>query len=585
MAFFKVGIKRKFGLLVVASMFFSAHLVSAQTITYAEDLALADRIKSTDFKKFSSILAQLAAKKTELDAQQVEELNYLVAYKMVYSGELETALNKLFELGQSASSKDVKLKAYGLAINSLVVSRRYSEVFRYYDEFNALLATAENNATVSHGLSVVTLVFNQINQFEIAQYYAERLIATTEIDRFRCIGMQLKADSIFRTQDRETFDAFYNEALQSCIEAKQPLFAGIIRSYKIEQLIDSAPNDALKMLDENIAEVNATSYQILITVYQALYSQAYLKLGMAEKALNVGEEALKFVKADAINYSVLVLYSTLYEAAKTLGNFKDALTYQEALIIRQRTFDNEKMAGLLAYQLAKADIEVKNQRIAILDKDNELLFLQNNLIAQEMRQTRAIIAALTVVLCVSMYLAYRGLTGQRRFKKIAEFDQLTGVGNRYHFNNQAKQALAFCEKNDKPVAVILFDLDNFKKINDNYGHAAGDWALTAVVSACRNFMRNNDVFGRIGGEEFAVVLPGCQTDKAVLLAEICRDAIAAIDTEETGKAFPLTASFGVSGSQSSGYLLKQLLADADKALYLAKAGGRNQVISFADTAI
>jgi diguanylate cyclase (GGDEF)-like protein len=94
-------------------------------------------------------------------------------------------------------------------------------------------------------------------------------------------------------------------------------------------------------------------------------------------------------------------------------------------------------------------------------------------------------------------------------------------------------------------------------------------------------MRNNDVFGRIGGEEFAVVLPGCHTDKAVLLAEICRDAIASIDTSESGTSFPLTASFGVSSSDHSGFLLKQLLADADHAMYQSKQGGRDQVSEFA----
>ena len=93
-------------------------------------------------------------------------------------------------------------------------------------------------------------------------------------------------------------------------------------------------------------------------------------------------------------------------------------------------------------------------------------------------------------------------------------------------------------------------------------------------------MRNNDVFGRIGGEEFAVVLPGCQLDKAVLLAEICRDAISAIDSSDSGVKFPLSASFGVSGSDTSGYLLKQLLADADHAMYRAKEAGRDQVAQY-----
>jgi diguanylate cyclase (GGDEF)-like protein len=95
-------------------------------------------------------------------------------------------------------------------------------------------------------------------------------------------------------------------------------------------------------------------------------------------------------------------------------------------------------------------------------------------------------------------------------------------------------------------------------------------------------MRNNDVFGRIGGEEFAVLLPGCQTDKAALLAEICRDAIASIDSRDSGFAFVLTASFGVSGSGTSGYVLKQLLSDADNAMYQAKATGRNTVMAFSN---
>src|SRR5690606_15253457 len=203
----------------------------------------------------------------------------------------------------------------------------------------------------------------------------------------------------------------------------------------------------------------------------------------------------------------------------------------------QKAYDDEKAAGLLAYNIAKANVEVKNLRIVLLDKDNELLSLQKDLYEKEARQNRLLVLILGAILLLATVLAYRGMTGWRRFKKIAEYDQLTGISNRYHFNNQAKVALDYCENNAKPVALILFDLDYFKDINDTHGHAVGDWALRAVVKTCRNFMRNNDVFGRIGGEEFAVVLPGCQTDKAVLLAEICRDAFAGIDTSDSGKQF------------------------------------------------
>jgi diguanylate cyclase (GGDEF)-like protein len=235
-----------------------------------------------------------------------------------------------------------------------------------------------------------------------------------------------------------------------------------------------------------------------------------------------------------------------------------------------------------AYHTVRAEIEVKNQRIAMLDKDNEVLSLQKDLYEHEAKQNRLVVLILAFVLVIATTLAYRGMAGRKRFKKIAEYDQLTGISNRYHFNNQARIALDYCENNAKPAAVILFDLDYFKTINDMHGHATGDWALQQVVKTCRNFMRNNDVFGRIGGEEFAVVLPGCHTDKAVLLAEICRDAIAAIDSSDSGKQFPLSASFGVSGSDTSGYQLKQLLADADHAMYQAKESGRDKVAAFSD---
>ena len=135
----------------------------------------------------------------------------------------------------------------------------------------------------------------------------------------------------------------------------------------------------------------------------------------------------------------------------------------------------------------------------------------------------------------------------------------------------------------QPLSLILLDVDHFKAYNDTYGHPAGDEALRRIAnvlqSGCRGEM---DLAARYGGEEFAVVLPGCQTDKAVLLAEICRDAIAGIDTADSGKQFSLSASFGVSGSDNSGYLLKQLLADADSAMYSAKAAGRNQVATFSE---
>ena len=562
-------------------MLFINYEIGAQDLSLSGQISLADEIKSTDFAKFTELIESIQNQTDKLNPSQLEELNYLQAYHLAYSGHQRDALAKLRELANNASSDTIKFKSYGVMLNVLVVSRKYSEVFSYFDDFNSLLGKIPDEQTRSYGLVIISLIFNQINQFDLGLYYAEKLIQTTETDRYLCIGMQYKAESLHRLKKHEEFDSFYNDAVERCIQAKQPVYVGIIRSYKIEQLLEESPQQALEFMDKHYDEVESTSYRILVTLYRALYSWAYLKAGKTDLSLNYGLAALKELPPEDVNYAVLQLYSALHQVAKRVGNYQQALEYHEILVAKQRAYEDEKTAGLLAYNIAKANIEVKNQRIELLHKDNELLYLQKNVFEQEVKQSRLTMLLLFSILVIATFIAYRGVTGRRRFKKIAEYDQLTGISNRYHFNNQAQVALDYCEANSKPVAVILFDLDHFKTINDTYGHAAGDWALQAVVKTCRNFMRNNDVFGRIGGEEFAVVLPGCHTDKAVLLAEICRDAIASIDTSESGTSFPLTASFGVSSSDHSGFLLKQLLADADHAMYQSKQGGRDQVSEFA----
>jgi diguanylate cyclase (GGDEF)-like protein len=241
---------------------------------------------------------------------------------------------------------------------------------------------------------------------------------------------------------------------------------------------------------------------------------------------------------------------------------------------------DDKSAQQMAYHTAHSEIISQNQKIALLDKDNQLLQYEQTVLKHQAAFNKLLITALVISTLVLAYLAYRSFMARRRFKALAEYDDLTSISNRYHFSTAAKAALALCERSQLPAALIVFDLDYFKQINDQFGHAAGDWALRQTVNTCRNFMRNNDVFGRIGGEEFAILLPGCQSDKAHLLADICRDAIFAIETADSGYQFQLSASFGVTSAEVSGYHLTKMIEDADTAMYQAKQQGRNKVQFF-----
>ena len=188
---------------------------------------------------------------------------------------------------------------------------------------------------------------------------------------------------------------------------------------------------------------------------------------------------------------------------------------------------------------------------------------------------------LLVMLVASIgYWAYKIKRVQLSLKQMAETDALTGVCNRHHFTLQAERALAQCARAGEEVSLIMFDLDHFKLVNDRYGHQTGDWVLKEVADACKGFCRRIDVLGRLGGEEFAILMYGCDLRGATRVAEDCRVRLAQIDTRGTGHTFAVTASFGVTSSALSGYSLAKLLSHADKMLYRAKHLGRNRVCMF-----
>ena len=168
-------------------------------------------------------------------------------------------------------------------------------------------------------------------------------------------------------------------------------------------------------------------------------------------------------------------------------------------------------------------------------------------------------------------------TLERELRRLATTDTLTDAGNRRHFLAVATREFARARRHGHPLAVIMIDVDHFKRINDGYGHATGDEAIKALVTACRQGLREHDFLGRLGGEEFAVLLPETAEGGALETAERLRQLVAAIDLPvPDGARLTLTASLGVAALAEDGRF-EALLARADAALFRAKANGRNRV--------
>jgi len=164
--------------------------------------------------------------------------------------------------------------------------------------------------------------------------------------------------------------------------------------------------------------------------------------------------------------------------------------------------------------------------------------------------------------------------------KLSQRDGLTGIANRTHFIERAERVLGANTRSGDEVCVALFDLDHFKSINDRFGHAAGDFVLKQTAAVSQSLLRPQDLFGRVGGEEFGILLEKCELSVARQRCEQLRTAIASIPVGEVGIDTNVTASFGLASTRTSGYDFRLLLGHADAALYDAKSAGRNCCVTY-----
>ncbi|WP_150290731.1 sensor domain-containing diguanylate cyclase [Sphingobium estronivorans] len=165
---------------------------------------------------------------------------------------------------------------------------------------------------------------------------------------------------------------------------------------------------------------------------------------------------------------------------------------------------------------------------------------------------------------------------QLELRRIAERDHLTGALTRRAFLSEMNRAVALFERHQRPASLLLFDIDHFKQINDNHGHPVGDRVIRSIARLCAGLQRPSDSLGRLGGEEFGILLPETGEADAAKAAQRFCEAIAATEIPGT-PALRVTVSFGVAEARGDWSTCESWLAVADMALYEAKRSGRNRI--------
>ncbi|KRG68797.1 sensor domain-containing diguanylate cyclase [Pseudoxanthomonas dokdonensis] len=548
------------------------------TSTAGQLLQQADDLRSADAPRFAQLLEELQRRQGELDDLQREKLRYLAAFKLAYGGSYPLAIPQLQSLHATARDPRIRLRAGSLLVNLYTKARRFSDSLRQLALMQPDIDRIEDINLKATLLIEAAYLHIEVGEYRQALAYVQRMRGLSLLARDVCYANYLEMDALYRSQQLLQSTADIRRSINQCLQENEPIVANSMRTVLAHKWFDEGRRDeAVSLLSSHVADVEATHYAYLIAEFKALLARLMMEKGDLPAAETLANEAIAQGSSMPASYSVVDGYQTLYRVAQARGDDEQALVYFRRYADADKAYLNEVKTRELAYQMVQHETAQNAQKIKQLDDQNQLLRLQQQLERQATQNTRLLVVLMALLLGGLGVWIYRTRRIQRSLQKMAQTDLMTDTCNRHYFTDQAERMLAQCAATGEDAALIMFDLDHFKNVNDRFGHAMGDWALKHVASAGKHVCRRFDVLGRLGGEEFAFLMRGCDLQSATRLAEDCRARIAAIDTSETGHSYPITASFGVASTASSGYQLSRLLSHADRALYRAKHLGRNRV--------
>ncbi len=299
--------------------------------------------------------------------------------------------------------------------------------------------------------------------------------------------------------------------------------------------------------------------------------QLHSALALIEQALGLTENR----PTSLLRSRILAAHSALLQLSGDLGRAYAVKLQQEALDKQRAAVMQQHYQALMSsvLEVVNHEAEIEHLRREQLLKQRELE--SNQRVAYWQRWTLLFAAAL--LLLVSG-LALQLFKRSSYYGRLALIDPLTQLNNRRRIDQLLSTAMRRCRQHQQPLSVAMVDLDNFKLINDQFGHDAGDRVLIAAAQAIQQALRIVDYVGRYGGEEFLLVLPGASLAEARRVAERVRESVEQLVLWEAGAVVRVSTSIGVAQVELTQKLPTIALRHADEALYQAKHGGRNRVV-------
>jgi diguanylate cyclase (GGDEF)-like protein len=310
---------------------------------------------------------------------------------------------------------------------------------------------------------------------------------------------------------------------------------------------------------------------------QALQARIDLGSGHAERALATLNKVLDHNGADMPPRHVGSLYEWRARTNAALRNYRDAYSDLQEYVSRYTAANDaerNRQAGALR---ARFETDREVERNASLQRELAVSQEQSHRQAQQLRWNAVVVLLGVVVITLLVYFLIATRRYRQQLVRLASQDALTGLPNRRRTAELAVAALQAASDTRQPLTIALIDMDHFKIINDRCGHATGDFVLKEFAQAGREALRESDILGRWGGEEFLLVMPETPLELALSSLERLRTLVFGIPLPSAGSGLRVSISAGLATNDAGARSLDELIARADAALYMAKNEGRDLV--------
>ncbi len=564
----------------------STSVQSGESESITEEFLRLESIRIIDHKGFIAGLEKLSNTQDKMSAYQVCHFKFLQAYQLAFKGDSQQAIEDIEQVISLCNDLRARIRMDALLANLNALSGDYKKASSYIDNTIQNVDQTADLKTKAIAYTAASMVYSLLDQKQLSVKYSEILYGLDPSIENKCRLEYSK--NVYHLDDSNLGESYQEVDLtdNACIESGNEIIAQSILLDSIKRKLASNTIDkkAIQELSQWMVELRpdiATGpYKNIQAQFSAIEAKfAYLS-GDLEAAINHGNKTLVLNEGLGNTAQLIMALEVLELVAKEEQDYITAYEYLNRKNDVELELYDQSQAKQMAFMTVKHSNLSKGFEIEQLNRQKEVLELGKKLASQEANNQRLVILLILIVMAFMTLLLLRIKKKHDYFKDVSEIDHLTKVLTRKAFEEQIHTVLSITKNKNIAVFVAIMDLDFFKAVNDNHGHLIGDWVLKNVIYTCKELVEERMFIGRLGGEEFGIVMHGVDMETMYQKIEAMRLAIEKLDTSTSGVNLKVTASFGISNSLESGYDPAMLLTHADLALFKAKNIGRNQTVVY-----